>query len=114
MIEIRNASAHVVSQLDTEERIAEFLSDALLQGGSAKLVEALKDVAWARVISHLAIKLGVPRQEIAQMMSGTAPLSMDVLGPLLSEFRVKLAVTPLALRADLPPETPATGYVKRF
>lgn len=62
MIEIRNASAHVVSQLDTEERIAEFLSDALLQGGSAKLVEALKDVAWARVISHLAIKLGVPRQ----------------------------------------------------
>jgi len=114
MIEVRSTLPPVAPMLDTEEGIATFLSEVLANGDSARLVEALKAVAWARVISHLALKLGMPRPHIAQMMAGAAPLTMDVMAPLLAEFRVKLAVTPTVARAETASEPPSATYTKRF
>ena len=114
MTEVRGRLSGTVPELYTEEGIAMFLSDVLTSGGGSQLVEALKSVAWARTISHLAIKLDVPRPKIEQMMNGAVPLTMEVMAPLLAEFGVRLTVIPSTARVDSSTESPSGAYIRRF
>lgn len=94
MTETPRAKPPVPPELVTDEQIASYLSEALARGESTRLLYALKNVAWARLLSQLAHKLGIPRPQIVAMMNGEAPLTMDFVVRLLAEFQVKLSASP--------------------
>ncbi len=106
-----------MAALDTEEELAAFVSDALMRGDSVLLLEALKALAWSRFIAQMVAATGVSRGQLAPMLQGQTPLTLDVAMRLLSELKLTVSVSPSA-RKDVPaPPLPAEGgavYVRRF
>ena len=61
---IQTTRWEVAEHLDGPEIIAEYLSAAIEEGGTAMLRSALKDVATARGLALIAAEIGVTRDEL--------------------------------------------------
>lgn len=95
-----------MAALDTEDEFAAFVSDALMRGDSGMLLDALKALAWSRFISQMVPVTGVARSQLAPMLQGQAPLTLDVAMRLLSELKLTVSVSP-APRKETPAPTAA-------
>lgn len=83
-----------MAALDTEDEFAVFVSDALMRGDSVMLLDALKALAWSRFISQMVPATGMAHSQLAPMLQGHAPLTLDVAMKLLCELKLTVSVSP--------------------
>lgn len=121
MNDVRAPLMAALPALDTEEDVAIVVSDALSRGDSALLLEALKALAWTRFITQLSATMGLSRAQLAPMLQGQTPLTLDVAMRLLGELKLTVSVSPSARKPAVVPMAPerpidASGaaYVRRF
>lgn len=111
-------------QPDHDEHMAAQLEAALSKGDSALFLETAKAAAWARVVSQVSARLGLPRQQVANMLNGDSALTMNVAMRLISELQMRVGVSsrqnvkpaslaPAPAPAPTSPPEPA-AYVRRF
>lgn len=85
--------------LDTDDQIAASLTAVLLTGDSQLLAEAVRAVAWSKVVTQLAQQLHVTTREMRDMLAGKVPFTLNVLLPLLKEYGVMLVAEPVQSKA---------------
>jgi len=85
--------------LDTDDQIAASLTAVLLTGDSQLLAEAVRAVAWSRLVNQLAQQMNVSVREMRDMLAGKQAFSLNVLLPLLKEYGVMLVAEPVQCKA---------------
>lgn len=81
--------------LDSEEAIAEYLTAALDDPNPDVLLAAVRDIAKARGIAHLAKSAGVGRESLYKALSPGAKPRYDTILKLLHALGVKLTASPV-------------------
>jgi len=81
--------------LDSEETIAEYLTAALDDPNPDVLLAAVRDIAKARGIAHLAKSAGVGRESLYKALSPGAKPRYDTILKLLHALGVKLTASPV-------------------
>ncbi|OKY74884.1 MAG: putative addiction module antidote protein [Desulfobulbaceae bacterium DB1] len=84
-----------VDYLDSEETIAEYLTAALEDQNPDVLLTAVRDIAKARGIAHLAKSAGVGRESLYKALSPGAKPRYDTILKLLHALGVKLTASPM-------------------
>ncbi len=79
--------------LDNEETIAEYLAAALEDPDPDAFLVAVRDVAKARGIAHVATKAGLGRESLYKTLSPGAKPRFDTVRRLLVALDVKLDIS---------------------
>src|SRR4051794_14028549 len=80
--------------LDTEEAVAEYLTDALESDDPAFIAHALGVVARARGMTRLAKEAGVGRESLYKSLSGTGNPEFATVLKVLHALKLKVSVEP--------------------
>lgn len=79
---------------DTDEQLVSLLETALVKGDSDLFLSTARALAWARIVSQVALRTGMPRQQVSAMLDGTSPLTLDVAMRLVNELHMQVNVVP--------------------
>jgi probable addiction module antidote protein len=87
-------SFDMANYLDSDEAIAEYLTQVLADGDSAELVRALGHVARARGMSQIAKDSGLGRESLYKALAPGAKPRMDTVLRVLRAMGVGLSAHP--------------------
>jgi len=76
--------------LDSQEMIAEYLSQVLATGNTNELLEAIGNIAKAKGMSQIAKDTGLGRESLYKTFSDGAKPKFDTIIKVLDSFGVKL------------------------
>jgi DNA-binding phage protein len=89
-----HVTGHAATMQDTDEQLASLLETALIKGDSDLFLSTARALAWARIVSQVALRMGMPRQQVSAMLDGNGPLTLDVAMRLVNELHMQVAVLP--------------------
>lgn len=96
MSNIKTRPFDMANYLNSEEEIAEYLSQVLEDNDPAELAAALGDIARARGMTQLARDTGLSRESLYKSLSGERAPSSDTLFKVIHAMGFKLTLAPLA------------------
>jgi probable addiction module antidote protein len=85
----------VVSLLDSDEMISEYLSQVLDDGDSDELLRALGYIAKAKGMAMIAKESGLGRESLYKALSPGSQPRFDTILKVIKAFGVKLHVEPV-------------------
>ncbi|MBS0341403.1 MAG: putative addiction module antidote protein [Proteobacteria bacterium] len=91
---IKTRPFDVANYLESDEDVAEYLSQVLEEGDSAELAGALGAIARARGMAQLAIATGLSRESLYKSLSGERAPSSDTLFKVVRALGLKLSIEP--------------------
>ncbi|MBS0450359.1 MAG: putative addiction module antidote protein [Proteobacteria bacterium] len=91
---IKTRPFDVANYLESEEDVAEYLSQVLEEGDPAELAGALGAIARARGMAQLAIETGLSRESLYKSLSGERAPSSDTLFKVVRALGLKLTIEP--------------------
>jgi probable addiction module antidote protein len=86
----------VVATLDSEARIAAYVTAALETGETASVTGALGTVATARAMTQIARDAGVSRASLFRALDSGGKLDLDTALRVMQAVGLRLQVTPVA------------------
>lgn len=86
----------LTDQLDSEEAIAEYLSQVMADGDDDELLRALGHVAKARGMSQLAKEAGVGRESLYKALKPGATPGFATVGKVVLALGLRMVVRPAA------------------
>ena len=91
----------MANYLSSEEDVAEYLRQVMVDGDPAELAAALGDIARARGMTQLARDRGLSRESLYKSLSGERAPSSDTLFKVMRALGFQLTVQPIAPPATL-------------
>lgn len=91
----RSYKEYLLQRLRDPAEAAEYINGALEDGGMPELMMALRDVAEARGVGHVAARAGLNRENVYRMLSDKGNPRLSSLFPLLSALGVEIQAKPL-------------------
>lgn len=91
----RSYKEYLLQRLRDPLEAAEYINGALEEGEMPELMMALRDVAEARGIGHVAARAGLNRENVYRMLSDKGNPRLSSLFPLLVALGVELTAKPL-------------------
>ena len=86
----------MANYLSSEEDVAEYLRQVMVDGDPAELAAALGDIARARGMTQLARDTGLSRESLYKSLSGERAPSSDTLFKVMRALGFQLTVQPIA------------------
>jgi len=97
----------VADHLDSEEAIAEYLSQVMADGDDDELLRALGHIAKARGMSQLAKDAGVGRESLYKALKPGATPGYATVGKVVRALGFRMAVKPAAKQKAAAAKKPA-------
>ena len=94
MTKSKTRAFDAANYLDTEEDIAEYLRQVLVDNDPIELAAALGDIARARGMSKLAADTGLSRESLYKSLSGERAPSSDTLFKVIRGLGFEISLTP--------------------
>jgi len=94
MTKSKTRAFDAANYLDTEEDIAEYLCQVLVDNDPIELAAALGDIARARGMSKLAADTGLSRESLYKSLSGERAPSSDTLFKVIRALGFEISLTP--------------------
>lgn len=94
MTKSKTRAFDAANYLDTEEDIAEYLRQVLVDNDPVELAAALGDIARARGMSKLAADTGLSRESLYKSLSGERAPSSDTLFKVIRALGFEISLTP--------------------
>jgi probable addiction module antidote protein len=94
MTKSKTRAFDAANYLDTEEDIAEYLRQVLVDNDPIELAAALGDIARARGMSKLAADTGLSRESLYKSLSGERAPSSDTLFKVIRALGFEISLTP--------------------
>ena len=94
MTKSKTRAFDAANYLDTEEDIAEYLRQVLVDNDPIELAAALGDIARARGMSKLAADTGLSRESLYKSLSGEHAPSSDTLFKVIRALGFEISLTP--------------------
>lgn len=94
MTKSKTRAFDAANYLDTEEDIAEYLRQVLVDNDPVELAAALGDIARARGMSKLAADTGLSRESLYKSLSGERAPSSDTLFKVIRGLGFEISLTP--------------------
>ena len=91
----RSYKEYLLQRLRDPVEAAEYINGALEDGEMPELMMALRDVAEARGVGHVAARAGLNRENVYRILSDKGNPRLSSLFPLLSALGVELHAQPL-------------------
>jgi probable addiction module antidote protein len=91
----RNYKEYLLQRLRDPAEAAEYINGALEEGDMPGLLMALRDVAEARGVGHVAARAGLNRENVYRILSGQGNPRLSSLFPLLGALGIELQAKPL-------------------
>jgi probable addiction module antidote protein len=91
----RSYKEYLLQRLRDPSEAADYINGALEQGDMPELMMALRDVAEARGVGHVAARAGLNRENVYRMLSDKGNPRLSSLFPLLLALGVELQAKPL-------------------
>jgi probable addiction module antidote protein len=91
----RSYKEYLLQRLHDPAEAAEYINGALEGGGMPELMMALRDVAEARGVGHVAARAGLNRENVYRMLSDKGNPRLSSMLPLLSALGVEIHAQPL-------------------
>jgi probable addiction module antidote protein len=98
----RSYKEYLLQRLRDPAEAAEYINGALEEGDMPGLLMALRDVAEARGIGHVAARAGLNRENVYRILSGQGNPRLSSFFPLLDALGIELQarkLRPVALKA---------------
>jgi probable addiction module antidote protein len=92
----------LVDQLDSEEAIAEYLSQVMAEGDGDELLRALGHIAKARGMSQLAKEAGLGRESLYKALKPGATPGFVTVEKVVRALGLRMAVRPAAKQKPAP------------
>ena len=87
----------VTEHMNNEEFISEYLKAAFESGDISEITRALSDVARARNMTDLAVKMGISRQGLYKTLSENGNPEFATIHKLITALRLQMSIiTPTA------------------
>ena len=86
------APMDIADHLDSEEVIAEYLSEAFKDGNTAVILKALSDVAKARGMSNLAKDSGLGRESLYKALAPGAKPRFETIAAVMRALNVGIEI----------------------
>ena len=86
---------YLLQRLRDPVEAAEYINGALEDGGMPELMMALRDVAEARGVGHVAARAGLNRENVYRILSDKGNPRLSSLFPLLGALGVEIHAQPL-------------------
>ena len=83
----------VTEHMDNEEFISEYLKAAFESGDISEITRALSDVARARNMSDLAVKMGISRQGLYKTLSENSNPEFATIYKLITTLGLQMSIT---------------------
>ena len=85
----------IASHLESDEMIAEYLSQVFAEGDSDELIRALGYIAKAKGMALIADKSGLGRESLYKALSSVAKPCFDTIFKVINALGVRLHVEPV-------------------
>lgn len=90
---MKTTEFNVADYLDSEELIAEYLSQVLQEGDTAELLDAIGHIARARGMAQLAADTGLGRESLYKALNIDAKPRFDTVFKVIQGLGIKLHAT---------------------
>ncbi len=90
---MKTTEFNVADYLDSEEMIAEYLSQVLQEGDTAELLDAIGHIARARGMAQLAADTGLGRESLYKALNVDAKPRFDTVLKVIQSLGIKLHAT---------------------
>ena len=82
----------VTEHMDNEEFIAEYLKAAFESGDTSEIIRALNDVAHAKKMTELAVKMGITRQGLYKTLSENGNPEFTTIQKLITALGLQMSI----------------------
>ena len=90
---MKTTEFNIADYLDSEELIAEYLSQVLQEGDTAELLDAIGHIARARGMAQLAADTGLGRESLYKALNIDAKPRFDTVLKVIQGLGIKLHAT---------------------